>query len=90
MVANPISKNSVQYIAGLTKNVAVDYSGGDQTLAVVSRSLSANVAGTVVLRMADDTADITRYMQAGIDYPWAVKLIRNSGTTAGMGLVAGY
>lgn len=90
MVANPVSKNSIQYIAGLTRSVAVDYSSSDVTLTVISRSLSCNVAGTVVLRMADDTADITRYMQAGIDYPWAVKIVRNSGTTAGMGINAGY
>ena len=90
MAANPISKNSVEAISSITRNVAIDYSGGDQTLAVVSRSLSANVAGTVVLQMANDSSNVTRYMQAGIDYPWAVKIIRNSGTTAGMGLVAGY
>lgn len=90
MVANPVSRTSIQYISGLTKSVAVDYSSGDATLAVISRSLSCNVAGTVVLRMADDTVDITRYMQAGIDYPWAVKVVRNAGTTAGMGLNAGY
>jgi hypothetical protein len=90
MVANPVSKNSIQYIAGLTRSVAVDYSGGDVNLAVVSRSLSCNVAGTVVLRMADDTADITRYMLAGVDYPWAVKTVKNAGTTVGMGINAGY
>lgn len=90
MVANPISKTSIEYISGLTRSVAVDYSGGDVTLAVVSRSLSCNVAGTVVLRMANDTADITRYMLAGVDYPWAVKTVKNAGTTAGMGINAGY
>jgi hypothetical protein len=90
MVANPVSKNSIQYIAGLTRSVAVDYSSADVNLTVVSRSLSCNVAGTVVLRMADDTADITRYMLAGVDYPWAVKTVKNVGTTVGMGINAGY
>lgn len=90
MVANTISKSSVQYLSGLTSMVAVDYSAGDATLAKVSRSLSCNVEGTVVMRLADDSADVTRYMMAGIDYPWAVKIVRNSGTTASMVIYAGY
>jgi len=90
MVANKVSRNSIEYIAGLRSMVALDYSAGDVTLATVSRSLSCNTFGTVVMRLEGDSADVTRYMIAGIDYPWAVKIIRNVGTTASMGLVAGY
>lgn len=90
MVAKPVSRSSVEYLAGLTSMVAVDYSAGDATLTRSSRSLSCNTAGTVVMRMEGDTADITRYMLAGVDYPWSVKIVRNSGTTASMGIVAGY
>lgn len=90
MVANSISRSSIQYQSGLTSDIAVDYSGGDVNLAKVCRSLSCNVAGTVVLRFADDAVDVTRYMLAGVDYAWAIKTIRNVGTTAGMGINAGY
>lgn len=90
MVASPVAKGSIEGISSISRMVAIDYSGGDVTLATVSRTLSCNTAGTVVLRCAGDSADVTRTMLAGVDYAWAVKLVRNSGTTASMGLVAGY
>ena len=90
MVAKTVSKGSIEFLGGLTDMVAVDYSGGDATLTRPSRSLSCNVAGTVVLRMENGSADVTRYMNAGQDYPWNVRIVRNSGTTASMGIVAGY
>lgn len=90
MVANKVSRNSVEFLAGIQSMIAVDYSGGDVTLARVSRGLSCNVSGTVVMRLEADGADVTRYMNAGQDYPWNVKIIRNSGTTASMGIYACY
>lgn len=90
MVANTVSPNSIQSLGGLDAMVAVDYSGGDVTLDVVSRSLSCNTSGIVVMRLAGQSVDVTRYMNAGQDYPWHVKIVRNSGTTASMGIVAGY
>lgn len=90
MVAKPVSRSSVEYLSGLTSMIAVDYSSADVTLTRPSRSLSCNVEGTVVMRMEGDSADVTRYMLAGIDYPWSVRIVRNSGTTASMGIYAGY
>lgn len=89
MVANAISRSSVEYLAGLTGMVAIDYSVSDVTLARASRSLSCNTSGTVVLVMADGTTP-TRYMLAGVDYAWSVKGVTKAGTTASMGLYAGY
>jgi hypothetical protein len=90
MVANKTSRSSVEFLAGIQDMIAIDYSGGDVTLARVSRSLGCNVSGTVVMRLEGGSADVTRYMNAGQDYPWNVKIVRNSGTTASMGLYAGY
>ena len=90
MVANPVARNSIEFLAGIRDMVAVDYSGGDATLAKVSRTLSCNVAGTVVMRLEGGSSDVTRVMQAGVDYAWNVKIVRNSGTTASMGIYAGY
>lgn len=89
MVASPKSRSSIENLSGLSGMVACDYSGTDVALAQVSRSLSCNTAGTVVLVMEDGTTP-TRYMQAGIDYPWRVKGITKIGTTASMGIYAGY
>lgn len=90
MVGNIVARGSVEALSGLRSMVAIDYSGGDVTLAVTSRSLSSNTGGTVVMRLSGDSADVTRYMNPGQDYAWHVKIIRNSGTTASMGLYAGY
>jgi len=89
MVANAKSRSSIEYLSGIDEMVAIDYSGGDVTLATIPRSLSCNAAGNVVMRMAKGSTDVTRYMNAGVDYPWAVKIIRQTNTTA-TGLVAGY
>ena len=89
MVANTKSRSSVENLANLSGMVAVDYSGGDAVLASVSRSLSCNVSGTVALIMEDGT-EPSRLMLAGIDYAWRVKTVKQTGTTVGMGIYAGY
>jgi hypothetical protein len=33
---------------------------------------------------------VTRFMLAGVDYPWEVTQITSAGTTAGMGIYALY
>ncbi|TCL70634.1 hypothetical protein [Rhizobium sp. BK251] len=91
MAANKISKNSIAVLAGASKMVAIDYSGGDVPLAEVSRGLGANADGTVVMTLEDaPTTNVTRVVKAGTDYAWRVHTIRNSGTTAALGLYALY
>jgi hypothetical protein len=74
--------------SGVRRQVAVDYSGGNVALAKTN-GLSCNVAGTVVFLDAAGNA-VTRYMEAGRDYPWEVTQVNNSGTTASMGIYALY
>lgn len=90
MVANPISKNSIAAIGGASSMLAADYSSGDHTFTTVPRGIHVNVGGTAVVRLEDDTADRTLVLNAGQLYPYRVKIIRNSGTTAGMGIFGIY
>lgn len=91
MVANRTSKNNVAVLAGTSRQVVIDYSGGDAVLAEVSRGLGVNVDGTVAMTLEDaPTTVVTRTVVAGMDYAWRVHTIKNSGTTAGLGLYALY
>lgn len=74
--------------SGVRRQVAVDYSGGDAAIPVTN-GLACNVDGTVVfLDAAGNT--VTRAMLAGVDYPWEVQQVNNSGTDVGMGIYALY
>lgn len=90
MAANPIAKGSIQELGGISSMVAIDYSVSDATLAVIPRSIHVNADGTAVVRLEDDSADVTLVLNAGQFYPYRVKIVRNSGTTASMGLKACY
>ena len=74
--------------SGVRRQVSVDYSSGNATV-TKTNGLSCNVSGTVVFLDAAGNS-VTRYMEAGRDYPWEVTQITNSGTTAGMGINALY
>lgn len=74
--------------SGVRRQVGIDYSGGDVTIPVTN-GLSCNVEGTVVFEDAAGN-QATRFMLAGLDYPWEVTKIINAGTTAAMGLNALY
>ena len=69
---------------------AINYSAGDATLAVIPRAIHVNVDGTAVVRLEDAAADSTLVLNAGQVYPYRVKIVRNSGTTASMGIYACY
>lgn len=90
MVANPIAKGSTAALGGISSMVAIDYSAGDAALAVVPRAIHVNVDGTAVVRLEDASADSTLVLNAGQVYPYRVKIVRNSGTTASMGIYACY
>ena len=51
-------------------------------LANTTISISVNVSGLVKLRFARSSADVTRHMLAGVDYPWRVTHVRITGTDA--------
>jgi hypothetical protein len=90
MVANPISRGSTQALTGFSSLIAVDYSSTDVTLTTVCRGVVCSTAGTLVCRLEDDSADVTLYLNAGQPYPYRIKIVRHTGTTASMGLYAGY
>lgn len=90
MVANPIAKGTIQELGGISRMVAIDYSSADVTLAMVARAIHVNADGTAVVRLEDDSADATLILKAGQVYPYRVKIVRNNGTTANMGLKACY
>ena len=90
MVANPIAKGTIQELGGISRMVAIDYSSADATLSVIPRAIHVNTNGTAVVRLEDDSSDVTLILNAGQVYPYRVRIVRNSGTTAGMGLKACY
>lgn len=90
MVANPIAKGTIQELGGISSMVAIDYSAGDATLAVIPRAIHVNVAGTAVVRFEDDSSDSTIILNAGQMYPYRIEIVRNVGTTANMGIKACY
>jgi hypothetical protein len=62
--------------------LAVNVGGGDQVLGVCARALYVSVTGTIVVRLADDTADVTfANLTAGVVYPLAIALVRSAGTS---------
>lgn len=66
----------------LTKATAISVGGGDQTVSPPSSGIHVTTAGNLVVRMADDTADVTIACAANTYYEYSVKVIRQTGTTA--------
>jgi hypothetical protein len=63
--------------------LAISYGGGDQILTKCARGVYITTAGTLVLRMTDDSADLTfPGLAAGQYYPFAIALIRQTNSTA--------
>jgi hypothetical protein len=62
---------------------AISVGGGDQTLTQGSRSVYVGTAGNLVCRLVDSTADVTfTGLLAGQVYPFAIAIVRQTGTTA--------
>jgi hypothetical protein len=63
--------------------LAISYGGGDQVLTSCARGVYITTGGVLVLRMTDDTADLTfSGLLAGQYYPFAIALIRQTNSTA--------
>lgn len=80
MAANPISKNSIAWIGPITNAVAVTPHATD--VITPTRGLVANVAGDVAAIFADATDPVTLTLNGGQVYPYSVKAVRVTGTTA--------
>lgn len=74
--------------SGVWRQIPVDYSGGNATVPVTD-GLSCNVDGTVTFLDGEGNT-VVRAMVAGVDYPWSVTQVNNSGTDASMGIYALY
>jgi hypothetical protein len=62
---------------------AISVGGGDQTLSVAARGVYIGTAGNLVVRLVDATADTTfSNLSAGSYYPFAIAIVRQTGTTA--------
>lgn len=69
-------------ISPAVRDIAVDISGGDQTLSEACRAIYVGGAGNIALRLAGATADSTYAVTAGSTIPISVKIFRQTGTTA--------
>lgn len=68
---------------GARAAIAINYGGGDQTLTNYSRGVYITTSGTLVVRLADDTADATfSGLLAGQWYPLCISIIRQTSSTA--------
>jgi hypothetical protein len=47
-----------------------------------TRGIMVTAAGTVSCRFEDDSSDVTITVQAGVLYPFAIRAVRVTGTTA--------
>ncbi|KAA3527061.1 hypothetical protein GOZ96_04805 [Agrobacterium vitis] len=88
MAANPIATSSVENLSGASSMVDADYSSADYTFPVIPRAIHVNAAGTAVVTLEGEISSVTHalVLNAGQTYPYRVKTIKNSGTTAGMGI----
>lgn len=67
----------------MTKSTAINVAAADQAVSPPSNGLYITTTGTLVVRFAEDSADVTlTNLQAGFFYPFAVKKIIKLGTTA--------
>lgn len=66
----------------VTGAVAINYSGGDQVLSTTSRGLYIGTAGNLAVVMQDLSEVTYNNLAAGVVYPFAVRTIRQTGSTA--------
>lgn len=87
MTANPIGKNTVENLSGASKTELADYSSADHDFSVTTRAIHVNVDGTAVVVFEGDSTTRSLVLVGGMTYPYRLKTIKNSGTTAGMGIL---
>lgn len=87
MAANPISKNSIAWLGAATSGVAITPHATDTFKP--TRGIICAAGGTVAARFADDAADVSLTLTAGVVYSFSIVAIRATGTTA-TGIVGLY
>lgn len=63
---------------------AISVGGGDQVLSVCTRKIWIGTAGNLIVRLADDTADVTFTALAIGVYDLAIAVVRSTTTAAGV------
>jgi hypothetical protein len=79
--------------AGIKRAIAVDYSGGDVSLVSITRGVYLGTAGNLAVVFADqpDSASvILTNLAAGIWHPMQIQKVLQTGSTASLGVFAGY
>jgi len=95
-VADPPVVSSVPDLnisASVVGSETLNYSAADATPSRgggVTRALYLEVAGTVKCTFADGTVDTLVGLAAGMWHPMAITLLWKVGTTASLGIHAGY
>jgi hypothetical protein len=80
MAANPISKSSVAWLGPASDCVAITAHDTDEI--TPTRGFMVNGAGNVAVRFTDSSADVTLTLLAGTYYPYSIKAVRATSTTA--------
>jgi hypothetical protein len=65
-----------------TKAVVINVAAADQALSPPSNGIHISTAGNLVCRFSEDSADVTLPVAANTFYPYSLKAIRMTGTTA--------
>lgn len=76
-----IDKRASGAVDPATGVVAINYSGGNQVLAMDSRRLYITTAGNLSLVFVDGTTAVLPVL-ANTTYEWAVRVINQTGSTA--------
>jgi hypothetical protein len=87
MAANPIAKGSIQWLGPASSGVAITPHASNEI--TPTRGIVCAVDGTAAARFTESSADVSLQLTAGVVYPYSIKAIRVTGTTA-TGLVALY
>ena len=87
MAANRIARGSIEWIGPASDAVAI--TPHDTNEITPTRGLLVNVAGDVACRFTDSSADVTLTLLAGVYYPFSVRAVRSTSTTA-TGIVGFY
>jgi len=85
---NPAMSDAARSSQPATGAVAIDYSGGDQTLATTARGVYVGTAGHLKVDMQDGTTVTFSNLAAGSIYSIAIRKIYQTGSTAaGLALI---
>ncbi|MCY3878072.1 MAG: hypothetical protein OXF74_02695 [Rhodobacteraceae bacterium] len=78
-------RRRVDTIAPLSRSEVADVSSGDHEFANITRAVMVSGAGSLTIRLADDSADLTLTVTAGTFLPLRVRHVRRASTAALIG-----